>query len=466
MTTAVETITSLRPLNLECFSSEDLCDYFTNSWELQNELFRSVVSTHAFYLNPDPLRNPLIFYLGHPAAFFINKLRVAGLFKEHVNAEFERLFAAGVDPETPTELKRAISHISWPKVNEVWEYRSRCFEVVLNIIRKAATNLTNNFYDPIWAFLMGIEHDRIHFETSSMLLRQLPTELLRRPPRWLYAPSLGEPPTNKMIRVQPTSVTLGKPRDFPTYGWDNEYGELSVDVPSFYASKYLVTNREFLDFVEDGGYRECRFWSNEAWAWNRQSLPTMPKFWLKNDGEWRYRTMFEEIQMPWDWPVEVNHHEATAFCKWKGMGTRLLSEAEWNVINGNSTLRPSRYENDNGLCGPHNLNLRFGSPSPVHLPENPSSDLGFFDPMGNVWVWLADDFYPLPGFQPHGLYEGFSSPFFDDRHSMMLGGSWATTGTGASRFYRLWFRRHFYQHAGFRTASSWGVGKTMSVRLR
>lgn len=466
MKTAVETITSLKPPNLESFSKQELIDYFTNSWELQDILFKSLVSDHVFYLNPDPLRNPLIFYLGHPAAFFINKLRMAGLLKSHVNADFERLFAAGVDPETPTELNRVISQISWPDINAVWEFRTRCFEVILSKIHEADTTLANSFKDPMWALLMGIEHDRIHFETSSMLLRQLSTELVRRPSGWLYAPSFGEPPSNKMIRVSSTKVILGKSRNFPTFGWDNEYGELSVDVPAFYASKYLVTNREFLEFVEDGGYRESRFWSSESLRWNRSNIPAMPKFWSKRDGEWRYRTVFEEIPMPWDWPVEVNHHEATAFCKWKGMGTRLLSEPEWNVINGNSGPKTFRYENDNGLCGSHNLNLRFGSPTPVHFSSNFPSDLGFFDPMGNVWVWLKDNFQPLPGFQTHRLYEDFSEPFFDDRHSMMLGGSWATTGTGASCFYRLWFRRHFYQHAGFRTASSWGLGKTMSVRLR
>ena len=69
---------------------------------------------------------------------------------------------------------------------------------------------------------------------------------------------------------------------------------------------------------------------------------------------------------------------------------------------------------------------------------------------GNVWQWLSDDFHPLPGFRTHRLYEDFSTPYFDRDHTMLRGGAWATTGTGGSIHYRLWFRRHFYQHAGFR----------------
>lgn len=466
MTPVVETINSLKPPNLRAYTRKELREYFINSWELQDTLFKSLTTDHALYLNPDPLRNPLIFYLGHPIAFYVNKLRMVGLLKNPVNAEFERLFAAGVDPETPAELEAAISQVAWPTANDVWEYRARCFDVILEVIERAEIEPPIDSEDPAWALLMSIEHDRIHFETSSVLFRQLPTELLQKPDCWQYGPSFGASPPNKMINVSGATVRLGKPSDFPTYGWDNEYGHLEIDVPSFYASKYLITNGEFLEFVQDGGYLRRTFWSDESWAWNRNTRVRAPRFWIEHGGEWLYRTLFEETPMSWDWPVEVNHHEAMAFCKWRGMGTRLLSESEWNVINGNRIGSRCEYENDNGFSGQHNLNLRFGSPTPVHMLEAEQSTLGFFDVMGNVWVWLADYFHPLPGFHTQALYPDFSVPFFDERHSMMLGGSWATTGAGASRFYRLWFRRHFYQHAGFRIASSWGMGHTIRWKLR
>lgn len=99
---------------------------------------------------------------------------------------------------------------------------------------------------------------------------------------------------------------------------------------------------------------------------------------------------------------------------------------------------------------PFNLGFKFGSPTPVNF--YPPGKNGLHDVFGNVWCWLSDDFYPLPGFEAHPWYEDFSSPFFDRYHGMLRGGSWASTGTSASKFYRLWFRRHFLQHAGFRVA--------------
>jgi 5-histidylcysteine sulfoxide synthase len=449
-----ETTESLLPINLKNFTRAELREYFADSWTLNDTLFRSLRKEQAFYLNPDPLRNPLIFYLGHTAAFYMNKLCAARVLNKGVASSFKRLFAAGVDPETPAELVESLRGIAWPKPCEVWDYRVKCFDAVMGIIERVDIELPIGSESPLWALLMGIEHDRIHFETSSVLFRQLPADLLRRPDEWRYAPTFGDPPQNEMIYIPGGAAHLGKPRDFPTYGWDNEYGHLNVKLEPFYASKYLVSNLDFLAFVEDGGYLERAYWDGESWAWRSAYQVTKPKFWVKAKEGYRYRALFEDVAMPWDWPVEVNHHEASAYCRWKGDGTRLLTEAEWNVLAGARTsLDGAEYGDDPAYTGRYNLNLKFGSPCPVNMLKEAVSPFGCYDALGNVWVWLSDRFKPLPGFKPHRLYDDFSVPFFDEKHSMMLGGSWATTGTGASRFYRLWFRRHFYQHAGFRVAS-------------
>lgn len=94
------------------------------------------------------------------------------------------------------------------------------------------------------------------------------------------------------------------------------------------------------------------------------------------------------------------------------------------------------------------LVIRFGSASPVNLFA--ASSVGVYDAQGNVWQWQEDHFNGLPGFESHYLYDDFSSPCFDGRHTMILGGSFISTGDEASRFARFAFRRHFIQHAGFR----------------
>ena len=428
-------------------SSTTLLKYFENSWELEETLMKSLVKEETFYLNPDPLRNKLIFYLGHSAVFYINKLIQVGLIKNRINPQYETLFEIGVDPETPAELEVAIQGVNWPNIKKVWEYRNKARAEITTIINKTPLDLPIHQQHPIWALLMGIEHSRIHVETSSMLLRQLPVENLKRPQGWNYAPTNGEIPHHQMREVPGGVVKLGKRQDDLTFGWDSEYGHLEVEVKPFLASQYLITNGEFLEFVQDGGYNNVNYWHTESWAWKQLYNIQYPKFWIHQENNYRYRATFDELDLPLDWPVEVNHYEAIAFCQWKGKNTRLMTEAEWHQalkISENSSL-----ENN------YNLNLQFVSPTPVGMfSDNHQS--GISDLRGNVWEWLGETFKPLPGFQTHHLYEDQSAPFFDDKHFMMLGGSWATNGTMALPCYRNWFRPYFYQHVGFRVAESLG----------
>ncbi len=420
---------------------QTLLNYFENSWELEEILMKSLVGEETFYINPDPLRNRLIFYLGHSAVFYINKLIRVGLLNQRINPDYEILFEIGVDPTTPEELDAAMQDVHWPEVEDVWQYRDKAKAEIAAVIQKTPLNLPIEQNHPLWALIMGMEHNRIHFETSSMLIRQLPVEKLERPECWQYATSDGKVPDNDMIGVAGGVAELGKPENAPTYGWDSEYGNRKVEVKPFLASKYLITNGEFLKFVDDNGYENRDLWDEESWDWKTQYNIKHPKFWIPSNGSYKYRAMFDEIDLPLDWPVEVNHYEAMAYCRWKGKGIRLMSEAEWNVAAANC-------EEDKDF----NLNVKFGSPSPVGMLQNAENTSGLYDLRGNVWEWLSDDFTPLPGFKPHPLYEDYSALFFDTDHKIMLGGAWASTGAYASPSCRNWFRRNFYQHAGFRIA--------------
>jgi 5-histidylcysteine sulfoxide synthase len=431
---------------LEHLSSQNLLAYFENSWMVEEILFKSIINQETFYNNPDPLRNKLIFYLGHSAVFYINKLIRVSLLEKPINPEFEFLFEVGVDPATPEELAAATKDIKWPNVDQVWQYREQAKNAITNIIKNTPLNLPIHAHHPFWALLMAIEHSRIHIETSSMLLRQLPVDKLQRPQGWNYALTQGKTPENKMIEIPGGVVKLGKKPDDLTFAWDIEYGSLEVEVKPFLASQNLITNGEFLDFVNAGGYENSEYWDLEGWNWKQLYNVQHPKFWIpENNGNYRYRATFDELDLPLDWPVEVNYYEAIAYCCWKGGNTRLMTEAEWN--------QALIFSEQNSLENDNNLNLKYVSPSPVGMFANSQKSV-LSDLRGNVWEWLSTKFYPLPGFAPHYLYEDNAIPFFDDKHQMMLGGSWATNGTMALACYRNWFRPFFYQHVGFRIAES------------
>ena len=144
---------------------------------MYEKLFDALVSDQAFYTRATSLRHPLIFYFGHTAVFFVNKLHVAKLIPQRLDPALESMLAIGVDEMSWDDLDEA--HYDWPSPAQVRAYRGRVREMVDNFIRTAPLTLPISWDDPMWIVLMGIEHERIHLETSSVLIRQLPLELVR-----------------------------------------------------------------------------------------------------------------------------------------------------------------------------------------------------------------------------------------------------------------------------------------------
>ncbi len=424
---------------------EEIRRYFHASFDLDEELFDVMAKDEAFYRRADPLRHPLIFYLGHTAAFYVNKLIMGKALDARVDPRFESMFAIGVDEMSWDDLDE--SHYDWPPVGAVWDYRRRVRAMVDERIRSLPLTLPIGWDHPFWVILMGIEHSRIHLETSSVLIRQLPLELLRQSEHWPLCPERGEPPANELVPVAGGRVELGKSWDDPLYGWDNEYGRHRAEISPFAASRMLVSHREYLAFVEDGGYENARWWTEEGWRWRTYRQATHPLFWRRTNGGWRLRCMAAEIDLPWNWPVEVNQLEAKAFCTWlahrTGEPIRLPSEDEWYL------MRDRAIEGDPPAWRtvPGNIHLEHWASS---CPVDRFRQGDFFDLVGNVWQWTETPIYPFAGFRVHPAYDDFSTPTFDDLHNLIKGGSWISTGNEALRDSRYAFRRHFFQHAGLR----------------
>ena len=181
------------------------------------------------------------------------------------------------------------------------------------VIRDTPFTLPIGWKDPFWAVVMGIEHERIHLETSSVLMRQHALHYVKPHPAWPTCAAHGEPPANTLVDIPGGTVTLRRAFDEPIYGWDNEFGRHEASTVCFQASRYLVSNQEFLAFVDAGGYADDSLWLEEGLAWRQFTQAEHPTFWIKDGDQWRLRLMLEEVTMPWDWPVETNYHEAKAF---------------------------------------------------------------------------------------------------------------------------------------------------------
>ena len=428
---------------------EEILDYFHKTFTLDERLYDTLASDDAFYLRAEPLRQPPIFYLGHTGVFYINKLIIAKIIDQRIKSTFESMFAVGVDEMSWDDLDD--THYEWPAVAEVKAYRDEVRAVVDTVIRKLPLTLPVTWNHPFWTIMMGIEHQRIHLETSSVIIRRMPIDQVRHLPLWDICTESGPAPDNELLPVPGGQVVLGKSKDHPLYGWDNEFGSHTFDVKDFSASRYLVSNREYLDFVEDGGYATAALWTEEGRNWIGYSKARRPLFWIPSEGDWRLRTMTRVIPMPWDWPVEVNQLEAKAFCNWmaqkRGKTIRLPTEDEWYRLHDLHDIPDQPYWDR----APGNINLEHWASS---CPVNRFRFGDFYDLIGNVWQWTETPTSGFAGFAVHPVYDDFSTPTFDTRHNLIKGGSWISTGNEATRDSRYAFRRHFFQHAGFRYVAS------------
>ena len=448
---------------------EKLRDYFHRTFSLYESLFDLLSDDDAFLQQPEKLRHPLIFYFGHTATFFINKLILAKLIHRRIDAKIESTCAVGVDEMSWDDLNAA--HYEWPSVARLREYRDEVRRTVDAFITNMPLSTPITWRSCAWPIIMGIEHERIHLETSSVLFRQLSLRYLK-PKSAMFAlcntarRNRSEVPSNSLVPIDGGHVSAARPRDSALYGWDNEYGHHDVDVASFKAAAFLVSNAEFYEFMLDGGYSQRDWWTDDGWKWRAYKDVTHPVFWMPVDrdavtGEivYAYRSLNRETAMPWDWPVDVNYMEAKAFCNWKaaktGRNIRLPSEDEWR------RLRDTHFPEKNGAGevndqpywtrAPGNINLEHWSSA---CPVDTFNFGGVYDVIGNVWQHTETPISGYSGFEYHPLYDDFSVPTFDNRHNIIVGGSFFSTGNEATRHARYAFRRHFYQHAGFRYVES------------
>jgi len=425
---------------------EEIREYFHKTFTLYEKLFDCFINDDVFYVKPEPTRHPIIFYFGHTATFFINKLLVSNIIHDRINPEFESMFAIGVDEMNWDDMDS--EHYSWPKVQEVRDYREAVRQTVDRLISDMPLSLPIKQEDPMWIILMGIEHERIHLETSSVLHRQLSIELIKDNGLFPRCDETSEVCQNEMVSIEGGTIVLGKEKDHHLYGWDNEYGNKEVEVASFKTSKFLVSNAEFLEFVKEGGYENSSFWDAEGQAFLKTRKVSHPVFWIpQDDGSYNYRAMLEEMEMPLSWPVDVNYLEAKAFCRWKSQKDkieyRLLSEAEWYRLYERAGISDVPKFDDRSA----DINFRYWASS---CPVNKFAFGDLFDVMGNVWQWTETHMDAYEGFEVHPAYDDFSVPTFDGKHNLIKGASWASTGNELMKHSRYAFRRHFYQHAGFR----------------
>lgn len=426
-----------------------------NEARRQSDALLGIVKSDAIFDRPIPERHRIIFYVGHLEAFDWNLLhqRVFGLKSSH--PEFDRLFAFGIDPVgggLPSDQPS-----DWPAIESVQAYVRAIRTAIDQKLLDQAFDIESHDKDgfPVETLLnVAIEHRLMHVETLSYMFHQLAFDKkIRQPSAPVLAPSLLE---RRMIQIPAGTVPLGLSRSSGAFGWDNEFKAHSVDVPAFEIDQYMVTNQQFRDFVDAGGYQQPAYWSEDAWNWVSSNGILHPVFWRRQNNEWLYRTMFEEIPLPLDWPVYVSHAEASAYSCWARKS--LPTEAQWHRAaysspDASERTYPWGADSPDPTLG--NFDLAHWNPAPVNAHPLGESAFGVQGMLGNGWEWTSSVFGPFPGFEPFPFYRGYSADFFDGKHFVMKGGSARTAACMLRPTFRNWFQTHYqYVYAGFRCVNS------------
>jgi iron(II)-dependent oxidoreductase len=409
-----------------------------------DDLF-AIVREEAMYDRPIPERHRIIFYLGHVEAFDWNLLGERAFGLSSFNKTFDHLFAFGIDPVgggLPADQPA-----DWPTRAEVDKYNARLREKLDYGIRLALEHPGEGHPDLLEMIETAIEHRLMHAETLAYMLHRLPSErkgAARAEFKW----KTGQV-KSRLVEIPEGRATLGlhTPSDEfgRAFGWDNEFDAHVLVVPEFAIDAHNVTNRDFLRFMQAGGYDNAALWTADDWAWKQKQPIRQPSFWKREGNLWAYRTMFGDMRLPMEWPVYVSHAEAAAYAKW--LGRRLPTEeqfhrAAYGVPKG---VKERRYPwGDAPPTELHgNFDFRHWDPGPVGAHPAGDSAFGVHDLLGNGWEWTRTVFAPFDGFRPRSFYPGYSANFFDGKHFVMKGGSPRTAACMLRRSFRNWFQPHY-----------------------
>ncbi|MHC4953535.1 MAG: selenoneine synthase SenA [Planctomycetota bacterium] len=297
----------------------------------------------------------------------------------------------------------------------------------------------------------GIGHQNMHLE-SMVWCRQTigypaPRSAINEP-----LPS-GDSGTGDAT-IPAGSYPVGMPADSADgqFSFDAERPGHSVELDSFQIAKTLVTNGEFLQFIEEGGYDNPSLWSYRGKNWIEEESPKHPLYWRRTEnGTWQVRQFDQWVELPVQAPVmHVNAWEAEAFCRWAGR--RLPTELEWEAAARGTEGRLYPWGDSMDAARVDMDARHLGQGAVDGLPAGATPD-GCLQMVGTAWEWTQDQFLPYDGFRVD-MYPFMSTLQFGD-HRVTKGGSCATSSCLIRSSYRqayLPFRQDAF--TGFRTCAT------------
>jgi ergothioneine biosynthesis protein EgtB len=360
-------------------------------------------------------------------------------FSEYLNSYYQQ-FGVPHDKD-----KRGI--ISRPTTEQIFHYFNIISQRVNHFIESKLLSK-----DEIKLIIMGFHHECQHQELLVYDLQHLLAEQYR-PVRKNEKPRSSNF-DQKSIKIKGGIFSMGY--NGADYCYDIELPEHKVYLENYKIDAFPVTNEQYLEFIEDGGYDTYKYWLSDGWEKVKKNEWMSPMYWEKTDGQWKIRDFLGIRKLNPKEPVcHVSYYEADAYCKWAGK--RIPTEAEWekaacwNEEKQQKTIFPWGNEqpteqNSNLLESYHWGCTEIGS------YPNGRSPSGCHQMIGDVWEWTASEFTGYPGFKTG--FEEYNDKWFTNQ-KVLRGGSFGTPKMSIRGSYRNFFRLdERWLFSGFRCAES------------
>jgi ergothioneine biosynthesis protein EgtB len=372
-----------------------------NSVRKYSEHICEPLETEDYVPQPVPFVSPPKWHLAHSTWFFETFILKASIENYQVfDPDFNYLFNSYYNNVGERTLRTDRGNVTRPTTKAVYAYRQHVDACINDLLENELDDTTLSLIE------LGLHHEQQHQE---LLVTDIKYILGHNPlfPVYKTGHNLvnGINTETGFLQIPEGVYDIGFAGD--GFCFDNELGRHKVYLHDFEISKSLITNEEYIEFMNSGGYEDFNLWLDEGWSWVNANAVQSPMYWHKINGEWHYYTLagLQKVN-PQAILSHISFFEASAFAQWKGM--RLPTEAEWEIAS---------------------VNLDWGQ----------------------RWEWTNSAYLPYPGFsKAEGAVGEYNGKFMINQ-MVLRGASVATSPEHSRRTYRNFFHTHErWQYTGIR----------------